>query len=648
MTRSGPRPPAPPGSSASLTSTLPPSIIGASTGPRPSVTGAGTGRRRPAATGPAGTSASPPAASRPAAGPVTLSLAAAALVAALLTPASALGQQADTARAAGEEPVVADTAAAPDTAPAVTPEVLEEASRLLGLEFTLEERRQMVAGRAPFADVNQLTDAYRALREAELPNSVPPALLFRPFPPAEEPADRLPRFQALPEVEPPEDLEEVAYWPVRKLAALIRSRKVSVVALTRMYLDRLIRHDPTLEAVVTLTQERAMEQARRLDRELAQGRYRGLLHGIPWLAKDLFAVEGYPTTWGAEPFRDQRLDETATVVSKLDSAGAVLLGKSTLGALAWGDVWFDGRTRNPWNPEEGSSGSSAGSAAAVAAGLVPFALGTETLGSIVSPSTRTGVTGLRPSFGRVSRHGAMALSWSMDKVGPICRRAADCAVVFDAIRGPDGEDRTVVDRPFPHAPGVDLSQLRIGYLEAAFADDTSEAARLDRRTLDVLRELGAELVPIELPDRSAEAMGFILSVEGAAAFDRLTRSDRDSLMVRQRAAAWPNVFRSARYVPAVEYLQANRLRTVLGREMRDTLADVDVYVAPSFRGGNLLVTNLTGHPCVVVPNGFPEPDSPKSITFCAPMYREAAALRAAEVYQDATGWEERHPPDFTP
>lgn len=581
------------------------------------------------------------------------SLAGAALLALLAAPTGpTLAQEADTARADRAGAIVADTASAqPDSAPEITPEVLEQAARVMGLEFTLEERRQMVAGTAPFTDVNQLpSQAYRALREAEIPNSVPPALLFRPFDPVEGPPRRAADLGPIADdVERPDDLEEVAYWPIRKLAGLIRGGEVSVVELTRMYLDRLERHDSTLHAVVTLTEERALEQARELDRELAEGGWRGPLHGIPWVAKDLFAVEGYPTTWGAEPFRDQTIDETATVVARLDSAGAVLVAKSTLGALAWGDVWFGGRTRNPWNPEQGSSGSSAGSAAAVSAGLVPFALGTETLGSIVSPSTRTGVTGLRPSFGRVSRHGAMALSWSMDKPGPICRRAEDCALVFDAIRGPDGEDRTVVDRPFPYRPAVDLSRLRIGYLEAAFEGDTSEAARLDRRTLEVLREEGAELVPISLPDRPAGALAFILSAEGAAAFDELTRSDRDSLMVRQQAAAWPNVFRSSRFIPAVEYLQANRMRTLLGRDMRDTLAEVDVYVAPSFRGSsNLVLTNLTGHPCVVVPNGFPEPDSPKSITFCAPMYREAAALGVAEAYQDATDWEERHPDRFTP
>lgn len=571
----------------------------------------------------------------------------AATLAGLLAPGSAISPLG----AQEGPPIVADTSAAvPDSSPTVTPAVLAEAEKLLGLEFTPEERRQMVVGEAPFADVNQLPEgAYADLRASELRPSEPPALLFRPVPPAEEPTRRGPKFGPIPtDVERPENLEAVAYWPIRKLAGLLRSGEVGVVELTRMYLSRLRRHDSTLHAMITITEERALEQARTLDREAGAGRWRGPLHGIPWVAKDLLAVEGYRTTWGAEPYRDQRIDETATVVAKLDSAGAVLLGKSTLGALAWGDVWFGEMTRNPWNPEQGSSGSSAGTASAVSAGLVPFGLGTETLGSIVSPSTRTGVTGLRPSFGRVSRAGAMPLSWSMDKVGPICRRAEDCAIVFDAIRGPDGLDRTVVSRPFPYDPAVELSRLRIGYLASAFEGDTTEAGRLDRETLDVLRELGADLVPLEWPELPWGAMGFILSAEGAAAFDELTRSDRDSLMVRQVPAAWPNVFRSSRFIPAVEYLQASRLRTRAGLAVRDALAGLDVYVSPSFRGPNLLATNLTGQPCVVVPNGFPEPDAPKSITFCAPMYGEAAALAVAGAYQRATGWEERRPPAYDP
>lgn len=537
---------------------------------------------------------------------------------------------------------------AADTAPAVTVETLRHAEKIPGLEFTDDELRMMVEEGAPFADVNGLREAYAALREMEIGNATPPALLFRPLEPAEGPEDRAPRWSAPAMLERPDDLQEVAFWPVSHLGQLLRSGQVTSVELTEMYLDRLERHDATLHAVITLTRERALERARRMDREMARDEIRGPLHGIPYGVKDLFAVEGYRTTWGAEPYREQTIDETASVVEKLDEAGAVLVAKLTLGALAWGDVWYGERTRNPWNPEQGSSGSSAGSAAAVSAGLVPFALGTETLGSIVSPATRVGITGLRPSFGRVSRHGAMALSWSMDKVGPLCRHAEDCALVFDAIRGPDGEDRTVVDRPFPYDPDTDLSELRIAYVAGAFEDDTTEAGAMDEETLEVLRRLGAELEPIELPDLDADPMGFVLSAEAAAAFDDLTRSDRDSLMVRQEAGAWPNVFRSSRFIPAVEYIQANRARTRLMHQMRETLAGFDVYVSPSYGGDNLLITNLTGHPCVVLPNGFPEEDGPKSITFCAPMWGEAAALEVARAYQQATDWNDRRPGAFDP
>lgn len=532
-------------------------------------------------------------------------------------------------------------------APPITTDHIRSAERLIGLEFTDEERRQMLEPAALFSGLEGRRDAYRRLREAEIGNDVPPALFFHPQPPAEPVAQGEPRWPPAPDVERPEDLEALAFASVRELGALLRSGEVSSVELTRMYLDRLRRHDSTLHAVVTLTDDLAMEQARRADRELEAGRIRGPLHGIPYGLKDLFAVPGYPTTWGATPYRDQALDETATVARKLEEAGAVLVAKTSLGALAWGDVWFGGQTRNPWNPEEGSSGSSAGSAAAVSAGLLPFAIGTETLGSIVSPSTRTGVTGLRPSFGRVSRHGGMFVSWSMDKVGPICRTALDCAMVFDAVRGPDGEDPTVVDRPFPFQAESDLEGRRIGYVEASFERDY-EGAEADRRALDVLRALGAELVPIELPDRPIGATAFILAAEAASAHDSLTRKDLDSLLVRQQAAAWPNVYRTARFIPAVEYLQANQVRRLLGRDMREIMADLDAYVAPTSGGPTLLLTNLTGHPAVSVPNGFTEDDSPKSISFVGTMYGEADLLEIVAAYQEATEWNERHPPRFHP
>ncbi len=536
--------------------------------------------------------------------------------------------------------------------PAVTTDHVRSAEELIGLTFTEEERRQMLEPASLFAGLEGRREAYRALRELPVGNDVPPALFFRPHPPVGTVPDREPRWPAPPRVERPDELEELAFAPISVLGALLRAGEVSSVELTRMYLDRLRRHDSTLHAVVTLTEATALEQARRADRELAAGRDRGPLHGIPYGLKDLFAVPGHPTTWGATPYRDQVLDTEATVARKLEEAGAVLVAKTTLGALAWGDVWFGGQTRNPWNPEEGSSGSSAGSGAAVSAGLVPFAIGTETLGSIVSPSTRTGVTGLRPSFGRVSRHGGMFVSWSMDKVGPICRRALDCAMVFDALRGPDGEDPTVVDRPFPYdATRVDgersVEGRTIGYVEAAF-EEAYEGREADLATLDVLRELGAEVVPIELPDLPVESMAFILAAEAAAAHDSLTRTDLDSTLVRQQAAAWPNVYRTARFVPAAEYLKANQVRWLLGQEMRDLMADLDAYVAPTLEGRTLLLTNLTGHPAVSVPNGFTDPDAPKSVSFVGSMYGEAGLLEIVAAYQTATDWDERHPPAYVP
>jgi Asp-tRNA(Asn)/Glu-tRNA(Gln) amidotransferase A subunit family amidase len=483
------------------------------------------------------------------------------------------------------------------------------------------------------------------MRGISIANSVAPALVFHPSAPhpGSATADAGPKWGKRAGVKRPKDLEDVAFWSVGDLAELIRTRQVTSAELTRMYLDRLKRYGTTLECVVTLTEERAMAQARAADQEIARGKYRGPLHGIPYGAKDLLAVEGTKTTWGAAPYKEQVIDDTATVIRKLDDAGAVLVAKLTLGALAWGDVWFGGKTRNPWNIEEGSSGSSAGSASATAAGLVAFALGTETWGSIVSPSTVCGTTGLRPTYGRVSRAGAMALSWSMDKIGPICRNVEDCAIVFDAIRGADGIDPAVVDGPFAYRPGVQLETVKIGYVKSLFDADYPTQAQ-DSTTLDKLRELGATLVPIELPEVPVQPLACILSAEAAAAFDELTRSNRDDLLVRQVKAAWPNTFRGARFIPAVEYIQANRIRTLVMREMEKL--DVDVYLTPSFGGDNLLLTNLTGHPCVVLPNGFDDKGKPTSITFMGRLYGDATLLEVAKVYQDATDFHKKRPPTF--
>ncbi|HSR53420.1 MAG TPA: amidase, partial [Acidobacteriota bacterium] len=517
--------------------------------------------------------------------------------------------------------------------PKVTTAMLSQAEKLAGLEFTAQERELMIE------DLNDTLEDIQGLREIDLPNAVPPALHFDPRLPGMhfDKTRRPMRPSAGSARALPADREEIAFWPVTDLARLIRDRKISSVELTTLYLDRLKRFDPKLQCVITLTEELALRQARRADEELARGVYRGPLHGIPWGAKDLLSTRDYPTTWGAMPYKDQVIDEDATVVSRLENAGAVLVAKLTLGALAWGDVWYGGTTKNPWNLEQGSSGSSAGPASAIAAGLVGFAIGSETLGSIVSPSTRCGVTGLRPTFGRVSRHGAMALSWSMDKLGPMARSVEDCALVLDAVLGPDGHDPTVSDLPFNWDAGLDVSRLRVGYLKSAFENGRgSEAMKAnDQKALADLRGLGIDLIPIDLPDFPVGSLSFILNTEAAAAFDDLTRSNRDDAMVRQIRRAWPNAFRASRLVPAVEYIQANRARTVLMGLMDEALADIDVYVAPSF-SGNLLVTNLTGHPAIALPNGFSDEGSPTSITFSAPLYAEDKLCALAKAYQDAT------------
>lgn len=524
----------------------------------------------------------------------------------------------------------------------ITTQDIASSEKIIGLRFTAKERKLML---------NNLKDNvsdYVRLREVNLVNSVPPALQFNPALPGlplekEKKETRPATFSQKPPIERPANLEDLAFYPVTALAELIRSRQVTSMELTQLYLSRLKKYGPRLECVVTLTEELALEQARKADEEIAAGHYRGPLHGIPWGAKDLLATRGLKTTWGAKPYQDQIIDEDATVVERLKEAGAVLVAKLSMGALAWGDVWFGGKTKNPWNYEEGSSGSSAGSAAATAAGLVGFAIGTETWGSIVSPSTRCGVTGLRPTYGRVSRAGAMALSWSMDKIGPICRSVEDCALVFAAIYGPDGKDLTVVDLPFHWDPALDLKAIRVGYLKKAFEGDYP-TKKNDEASLTTLRQLGLELVPFELPENlPVEALAFILNAEAAAAFDDLTRSNRDDLLVRQGRNAWPNVFRQARFIPAVEYIQANRIRTLLMAEMARRMAGLDVYVAPSFGGNNLLLTNLTGHPAVVVPNGFNDKGSPTSISFIGNLFEEAKTLRVALAFEEATDFHLKHP-----
>jgi Asp-tRNA(Asn)/Glu-tRNA(Gln) amidotransferase A subunit family amidase len=515
--------------------------------------------------------------------------------------------------------------------------MIAKAEKLAGLTFTEAERTQMLDG------VGEQLKFYRRAGKVKLPNGVPPALKFDPrLPGMTFEQKRIPfKLSQIRAPRVPADLEELAFLPVTHLSRLIRARKLTSLALTEMYLKRLKRHHPKLQCVITLTEDLAVEQARRADKEIAAGHYRGPLHGIPWGVKDLLATRGYRTTWGARPFKKQRIDTDATVVQRLTEAGAVLIAKLTVGELAWGDVWFGGKTKTPWNTRQGASGSSAGSGAATAAGLVGFAIGTETWGSIISPSTECGVTGLRPTFGRVSRQGAMALSWSMDKIGPMCRSVEDCALVFNAIYGPDGQDLTVVDHPFNWGPNRKLTDVRLGYVKSTF-EKKRPYREHDDQTLAALRRLGFRLIPIELPAYPVEALQIILRAEAAAAFDELTRSDRDELLVRQIKDAWPNLFRHSRLIPAVEYIQANRIRHQIMQAMAAMMEKVDVYVAPSY-SNNLLLTNLTGHPAVVVPNGFKANGVPTSITFTGRLYDEATALAVAKAYQDTTHFHLQHP-----
>ncbi len=533
--------------------------------------------------------------------------------------------------------------------PKITLEHIRSAEPIIGMEFTDSEREQMLQS------LQDRVAPLESMWKIKLDNSVPMALQFNPNISDPNPAD-VPREYAMrpqDDLTRPDNLEDIAFYPVTRLAHLIRTRQVTSIELTEMYLARLKRYNEQLECVVTFTEDLAMEQARQADAEIAEGKYRGPLHGIPWGAKDLLAVKGYKTTWGAMPYKEQNIDANSTVYERLTEAGAVLIAKLTLGALAYGDIWFGGKTKNPWDIDEGSSGSSAGSASATSAGCVGFSIGTETLGSIVSPSTRCGTTGLRPTFGRVSRHGAMALSWSMDKIGPICRSAEDCALVFTAIYGPDGHDTTVTNHPFHWNPGHDPKSLRIGYVKSAF----EEAEKIDEESedepdynqlnsgavLDVLREQGFDLIPIEMPEMDWGALFIILVAEAAATFDEITRDNLDDTMQWQEDMAWPNSFRAARFITAVDYVHATRVRHKLMQEMNRIMGDVDVFVAPSFGGGILHLTNQTGHPCVVVPNGFTPRNTPTSITFLGGLYKEAETLTVAKAYQDATTWHQQHP-----
>lgn len=511
------------------------------------------------------------------------------------------------------------------------------------LEFTDAEADSMIGNLTGYLSL------YKAMHKTLPANDISYPFAFHPAPPHKLISTRKEKiYWEIPaNVQLPANREDLAFFSIPQLASLIKNKKISSLDLTKFFLGRLKKWGDTLESVITLTEELALSQARQADEDLKEGIYRGPLHGIPYGLKDLFAVEGYKTTWGSTPYKEQILDVDSYVYTRLKQAGAVLCAKLSLGALAYNNKWFGGETKNPWNLKQGSSGSSAGSASSVVAGLLPFTLGTETLGSIVSPSARCGATGLRPTFGTVSRYGAMVLCWSLDKAGPICRSAEDAAIVYAFIHGTDGNDPSAIRHTFNYTGKADFNKLRVAYAENYFKRLNPEAA--EWKVLDVYRSLGADVKSVVFPDSAmypVNLVSIILNAESAAAFDELTRTNRDDLIERQDRDFWPNSFRAARTIPAVEYINANRYRSQLCQSMNDFMSDYDVLIVPSFSGRQLSMTNLTGNPVVCMPIGFNQAGNPISITLVGNLYDEATILAIAKAYQDKTDFNKKHPPKF--
>lgn len=519
---------------------------------------------------------------------------------------------------------------------------VRHSQKLIGLDFEDERIDTM------FGYLANNKTGYDSLRNYSISYETFPALLFDPHPTGFQFPEKSddPEFLIPEDVSLPEDLQEVAFFTIPQLASLIKYKKITSEALTQLYIDRIKRYDGQLQSVITLTEDLALRQARKADEEIASGNYRGILHGIPYGVKDLMAVEGYPTTWGAAPYQDQVLEGTATVVKKLESQGAVLIAKLVSGSLARGDVWFGGKTKSPWDLSQGASGSSAGSGAATSAGLVAFALGTETLGSITSPATRNGVTGLRPTYGRISRQGVMSLSWSMDKIGPLCRSAEDCEIVFSLLYGKDPLDPSTNDVPFNQSQ-LEPKAMKVAYLKNDIESDTSEMGENLLASLEVFKSLGVEPSAIQLPTNFPfDGFDIILRAEAGAFFDELVRSGEVDLMVEQGPSSRANSLRQSRFIPAVEYLQANRHRRQLIEEINALFREYDVIIAPSFRGRQLQITNLTGHPVISVPNGFDSKGRPTSLTLIGNLYDEGSILALAKAFQAATEFHEKYPPLF--
>jgi Asp-tRNA(Asn)/Glu-tRNA(Gln) amidotransferase A subunit family amidase len=572
----------------------------------------------------------------------------------------------------------------------ITKEMVAAAEEIAGLDFTDEER----AGIA-----NGLAGTRRTIAQihaAAVPYDTFPSFVFDPVPPGERMpvVPRTPTVRAkIPVMAGPTSVEELAYAGVAQLSNMIHARKVKPSELTEMYLARLKKYDPQLHFVITLTEERARAQAKQLDSEASLGKFRGPLHGIPWGAKDLLAVKGYPTTWGAGLYKDQSFDYDATVVKRLDDAGAILLAKLTLGALAQGDIWFGERTRNPWDPATGSSGSSAGPGSAVSSGCVAFGIGTETNGSITSPSTVCGISGHRPTFGRVPRSGAMALAYTMDKLGPMTRSAEDCALVFAAIQGPDDVDRSVKAVPFSWDASMPLSKIRFAYIEpqpqrVAQGDSTMATPPVNanvQAVIDALKAQGATVKMIPPLPTANQFASLILDAECGAAFQpdtlngkiRELDTPRDFLGTTRPYSTWGSTFRRGQFVPAADYINAMRLRTRLQKDYWDAFRDVDVVIAAGAGGGatgvtgeNTSATNLTGTPCITVPTamytpqpggrggrggGAPDPNAPPpralparpgGVRFLGKLYRDDLVLRAAHAFQQKTDFHKAKPPLF--
>jgi Asp-tRNA(Asn)/Glu-tRNA(Gln) amidotransferase A subunit family amidase len=524
-----------------------------------------------------------------------------------------------------------------------TVQFLRNTAKLYDLDFTDAEADSMMG------TVYGRIQLYKAMHKTLPTNDIPYPFAFNPLPFGEKiPVDQKKMVWDIPKnVQMPANKNELSFYSILQLASLVKNKKITSVELTKFFIERLKKWGDTLLCVITLTEDTALKQAAQADEEIKKGIYRGPLHGIPYGLKDLFAVRGYKTTWGSTPYKDQALDYNSFVYEQLKKAGAVLCAKLSMGALAQNNKWFGGDTKNPWNLKQGSSGSSAGSASSVAAGLLPFTVGTETQGSIVSPSATCGATGLRPTFGSISRSGAMVLCWSLDKAGPICRSAEDDAIVFYYLKGTDGKDASAIDHAFNYNPKIDLSKLKIAYAENYFRRINTDAP--EWKVIDAYKSLGANVQAITFPDSAMfpnNFIGLVLNAESAAAFDELTRTNRDDLVERQDKGFWPNSFRSARMIPAVEYINANRYRYNLCRDMYNFMKDWDILIVPTFSGRQLSLTNLTGNPVVCMPIGFNTNGNPLSITLLGRLYDEATILAAAKAYQDKTGFNKQHPFKF--